>query len=69
MIKGILLSITLAIFLSSVILTLGSSQGYLKENIITGNVIGISAFIDYALIVSFISLIFVVLIIIWIKKS
>lgn len=69
MIKGILLSITLAIFLSSVILTLSSSQGYLQENIITGNVIGVSALANYALIASFISFVFVVLIVIWIRRS
>jgi len=68
MLKGLLLSLFLGIFGASLIVFISSSTGVLQENILTGNVIGISAVTNYAVAVSFVSLILVILIILWMKK-
>jgi hypothetical protein len=69
MIKGILLSITLAVFVVSLIFVISSSTGSLQENIITGNVIGKSSFTNYSIMALICFFILFILIIFWMKKS
>ncbi len=68
MIKGILLGISISVFIVSLIFTFSGTSGNLQENIITGNVIGslqLTGFAAAGLIVSFVLGFFAVL---WIRS-
>ena len=69
MILGILLGISLAINLTSLIIIITSSTGILKENMATGAVIGVSQVSSYAFITLIISLLLTLLLITILKKS
>ena len=64
MLKGTILAISLSVFVASLVLIATSTTGILKENIITGNIIGQGTVISYsfvALALSFIIGLFVIL--------
>ena len=69
MILGVLLGISLAINLVSILIIVTSSSGILRENIATGAVIGISQATSYSFVTLSISLIATLFLIVLIKKS
>ena len=69
MIKGALLGITAAIFLTSLIFVLSSTTGILKPNIITGTTIYPMELASYSAVTLVISAIIGVALVVWIVKS
>jgi fucose permease len=59
MIIGLLLGISLAVSLTSLIIILTGISGILRENVVTGAVIGTSGVISYAIIALVLSLVVV----------
>jgi len=55
MIKGVIFGVSIATFMTSLILTFAGLTNSLKENLITGAVIGSSQFIGYSAIVMLVS--------------
>jgi len=68
MIKGLILSLAFAIFIVSSIFLVSNLTGDLQVNVITGNVIGISNFVNYNFIAFIISLVIFVLVIFWFRS-
>ncbi|MFH1451919.1 MAG: hypothetical protein ABIF88_01955 [archaeon] len=69
MIFGILLGISIAIFISSLILIIISSSGIIRENMITGATIGTSSIVSYSTIALFISAILSLIILTYVLKK
>ncbi|NPE26883.1 hypothetical protein HNV12_02680 [Methanococcoides sp. SA1] len=69
MITGIFLGISLAINIVSLLVIATSTTGILKENLVTGAVIGTTAATSYASIILIISLIVTLFLITTLKKS
>jgi len=69
MIKGILLSVLLASFVTSLVLIISNSKNVIQENIITGNFVGYSGIASYSLISLIASFILCCLVIFWMKNS
>ena len=69
MIKGITLGICIATLVASFIFIVTGVSGILKENIITGNVLGPTSITAYAFITLILSLIIGLFTLIKIKKS
>lgn len=55
MLKGTIFGVSIAVFITSSILTIAGLTNSLKENLITGAVIGSSQFIGYSAVVMLIS--------------
>lgn len=68
MIKGLLLSIFVSIFIISLIFTLSGISGNLHPTLTTGNIIGTSQFTTYSVITLIISFIISFFIVKWIRK-
>lgn len=66
--KGIILGITAAVFITSLIFTIAGLTNTLKENIITGAALGPSQLANYSIIPLVLSFIIAVFIILTIKK-
>ncbi|MBS3087766.1 hypothetical protein J4226_04175 [Candidatus Pacearchaeota archaeon] len=69
MIIGILLGISLAINLTSLIIMITASTGILRENMVTGAVIGTTQATSYAFISLVISLIVTLFLFLFLKKA
>ena len=69
MIKGLILGITIALFLTSSIITIAGISDALEESIITGAVIGTESMTTYAIIALVLSLIGLFVTILIIRKS
>ena len=69
MIKGILLGIVIAIFVTSLIFVLNSTTGIIKPNIITGTTIYPTQVASYSALTLVISAIIGAVLIVWILKG
>jgi hypothetical protein len=69
MLKGVLLALSLSVFIVSLIFVISSSIGSLQENLITGNVIGKGSFTSYAIISLVFSFVFSLAVSLWMKNS
>jgi len=68
MIKGILLSVSLASFIVSLALSFSSWTNRVQENLITGNFIGYSSVVNYSVIGLILSFIACCLIVFWMRN-
>ncbi len=68
MIIGILLGISLAINLTSLLIIFTSNTGLLRENMATGAVIGVSQASSYAIVTLIISLVITFALMLYLKK-
>ena len=68
MIVGFLLAITISISLASLIIIITGATGALRENLVTGAVIGTTGAVSYALITLVLSLVATFFLILILKK-